>query len=792
MIRQLGDTFVLDTDHTTYCFRRLATGQLEHLYYGKKIYITCEQDAEALVEKHAFAPGNTCIYDKEHPQYSLEDMRLEMSAYGKGDIREPFVEIRHTDGGVTNDFVYDSFEILEEKTALRTLPSAYDDQGAKELVVTLRDRNYPVVLELHYSVFAAYDVIVRSAKLKNEGSDPIRLERLMSTQLDFETNDWVFSTFTGGWAREMNRTDTAVTAGKCVNASYTGSSSSRANPFVMLSKAETSEDHGACIGLNLIYSGNHYEACEVNSFEKMRFVSGIHPASFAYQIGRDEVFEAPETVMTYSGEGYNGMSRQMHAFVRECIVRGSWKKKERPVLLNSWEAAYFDISEHQLLRLAKAAKQAGIELFVVDDGWFGARCDDTSSLGDWQVNRKKLPHGLDGLCKKIRALGLDFGIWIEPEMVSVNSELYRAHPEWAMDQPGIEHTEGRNQRILDLANPEVVDYLIGVFSELFDSADISYVKWDMNRIFSDYYSKYLPQERQSEVGHRYILGLYRLMDGLTTRFPDILFEGCAAGGNRFDLGILCYFPQIWASDNTDAWCRVRSMTGYSYGYPMSVVSAHVSSCPNHQTLRITPLETRFHVAAFGVLGYECNLCDLKKEELREIREQIALYKNYRKLLQFGTFYRGRSGNICEWTCVSADRRHAIGMIVQGLVQPNTPFEQYFPKGLDDQLRYEFSNRARRYDIRQFGDLVNTVAPIHVRQDSLLHGAIAKFVTMPGEAESYRTSGSVLMAGVKLTQAFSGSGYNEQTRLFQDFASRMYFMNAKETALEGKEDEYCDL
>ena len=452
MIRQLGDTFVLDTDHTTYCFRRLVTGQLEHLYYGKRIYITCEKDADALMEKHAFAPGNTCIYDREHPQYSLEDMRLEMSAYGKGDIREPFVEIRHADGGVTNDFVYDRAQIREQKEALCTLPSAYDEQGAQELIITLRDRNYPIVLELHYSVFAAHDVITRSAKLKNEDADPIVLERLMSAQLDFETNDWVFSTFTGGWAREMNREDTSVVAGKCVNASYTGSSSSRANPFVMLSKPETSEDHGVCIGLNLIYSGNHYEACEVSSFGKLRFVSGINPASFAYQIGKDEIFEAPEAVLTFSEEGYNGMSRNMHGFVRECIVRGKWKNRVRPVLLNSWEAAYFDIDENRLLRLANAAKQVGIELFVVDDGWFGTRCDDTSSLGDWQVNRGKLPHGLDGLCKKIKALGLDFGIWVEPEMVSVNSELYRAHPEWTIDQPGIEHTEGRNQRILDLAN----------------------------------------------------------------------------------------------------------------------------------------------------------------------------------------------------------------------------------------------------------------------------------------------------------------------------------------------------
>ena len=440
----------------------------------------------------------------------------------------------------------------------------------------------------------------------------------------------------------MNRNDHNVVCGKIVNASVTGTSSNRANPFVMLAPAETTEDAGDCFGFNLIYSGNHYEACEYNAFGKLRLVSGINPMGFSYQIGVGESFESPEAVMTYSPDGYNGMSQNMHAFVRECIVRGTWKKKERPVLLNSWEAAYFDINERKLLKLAKAARDVGIELFVMDDGWFGERNDDKTSLGDWYVNPKKLPDGVSGLCKKINDLGLSFGIWVEPEMINVESNLYKEHPDWTMDIPGKNHAEGRNQRMLDLANPEVVDYMIASMSNLFASANIAYVKWDMNRIVSDCYSKYLPAKRQGETMHRYVLGLYRMMDELTKRFPEILFEGCASGGNRFDLGILCFFPQIWASDNTDAVYRVNGMNGYSYGYPMSVMGAHVSSCPNHQTLRTTPLETRFAVAAFGVLGYECNLCDMKKEDLEEIRKQIALYKEWRNVLQYGTFYRGRN------------------------------------------------------------------------------------------------------------------------------------------------------
>ena len=661
-----------------------------------------------------------------------------------------------------------------------TMPSSYDDDYmVEELIIKLKCNNYSEVLELHYSVFEERDVIVKSSKIINTGLAPVYVRRLMSNQLDFESSDYVFTTFTGAWAREMERKDNRISSGKYVNSSYTGTSSNRANPFVMLSEEKTTEDSGICYGINLIYSGNHYECCEVNSYGKLRFVSGINPNSFEYRLEVGEELEAPESVMTFSPNGFNGMSQRMHSFVRNCIVRGTWKKKLRPVLLNSWEAAYFDINESKLLRLAKAGKEAGIELFVMDDGWFGQRDDDSSSLGDWFVNKKKLPNGVGGLCKKINDLGLMFGIWIEPEMVNVKSELYRTHPDWTIEIPGKNHSEGRNQRILDLANPDVVDYMIKQIEELLLSANIDYVKWDMNRTFTDYYSNYLPKERQGETGHRYVLGLYKMMKTLTQKFPKILFEGCSAGGNRFDLGILSYFPQIWASDNTDAVYRVKAMTSYSYGYPMSTVTAHVSACPNHQTLRTTPLQTRFNVAAFGVCGYECNFFDMKKEELKEIKTQINIYKEWRNILQYGHFYRGRNDNIHEWTCVSDDKKKALGMIMQELVVPNTQFHQYYPKGLDKKSKYSFNNREIRYNIKEFGDLVNTVSPIHIKQDSLIHNVLAKHVTMPGETEQYIASGSVLMGGVKLKQAFAATGYNENTRYFQDFASRIYFMEGVE-------------
>ena len=776
MIRQLDKVFVLDTQKTTYAFRVMDSGHLEHLYYGERIDINDADDAQPLMEKQAFAPGNSNVYSKDYPNLSLENIRLEMSSYGKSDIREPFIEVTHRDGSYTSDFLFDSAVIREGKTPLATLPSSYEDSGTvHELVLTLKDREYGLTLELVYAAFEDRDVITRSSRLINTSSDDIVLSRLMSSQLDFEDAGYVFTTFNGSWAREMYRHDTEVNAGKCINSTYAGTSSSRANPFVMLSRPSTTEDTGLCYGINLVYSGNHYECCEVGSHGKTRFVTGINPASFRFILSPGETFESPEAVMTVSEDGFNGMSRRMHAFVRNCIVRGEWKKKPRPVLLNSWEAAYFDINEHKLLKLAKEGKEVGIELFVMDDGWFGERRDDKRSLGDWYVNKKKLPGGISRLCDRVNALGLDFGIWVEPEMVNVDSDLYRAHPEWAIGIPDKPHSEGRDQRILDLTNPEVVDYLIDTMSEIFSSANISYVKWDMNRIFSDYYSQYLPAERQSEVSHRYMIGLYRLMRTLIERYPSILFEGCASGGNRFDLGILSYFPQIWASDDTDAIYRVKGQTGYSYGYPMSTVGAHVSACPNHQTLRMTPLATRFDVAAFGVLGYECNLCDMSAEEKKQIRAQISLYKEWRETLQFGDFYRGRSDNIYEWTCVSEDGSKAVGMLLRVLAEPNTAFTQFTPRGLTPEAKYRFYNIERKVRIKPFGDLVNMLSPVHIKYDSIVHNIVDKFVKMPGEVEDYTASGSVLMKGVKLKAAFAGTGYDENTRFFSDFASRMYFM-----------------
>lgn len=770
MIKENNLTFELSTHNTTYAFRVTESGHLEHLYYGRRI--TLGNHTEALKENHASNPNSTIMYSPEYAPLALEDICLEMSSYGKGDIREPFIEVEHEDGSVTSDFLYKEHAITMGKEAFKTLPGSYDEENrVNHLSIILCDNHYNLELELHYYVYEDCDVITRSAKLHNCSNKSIKLQRLMSLQLDFGNTDYVFTTFNGEWGREMQKNSALLSSGKHVNASYTGTSSNRANPFVMLGSEHTTEDFGECYGFNLIYSGNHYEALEVSGFGKTRLVTGINPQSFCYLLNPGDNFEAPEAVMTYSNEGYNGMSAHMHSFVREHIVRGEWKHKLRPILLNSWEASYFNINEDNLIKLARAGKEAGIELFVVDDGWFGERNNDSCSLGDWYVNKEKLPDGVDGLCRKIKALGLDFGIWVEPEMVNVKSHLYEEHPDWVLQIPGKPHSEGRKQRILDLSNEAVQNYIIDVMSELFSSADITYVKWDMNRIISDCFSQHLPATRQGEVMHRFYIGLYRCMKELTERFPHILFEGCSSGGNRFDLGILCYFPQIWASDNTDALCRSEIQNGYSYGYPMSVVTAHVSDCPNHQTKRNTPMETRFSVAAFGIFGYECNFCEMSKEDMAAIKAQISLYKKWRETLQFGTFMRGRSfddyigqqnhgslknscSNIMEWTCISSDKEKAVGLLFQKLAIPNTSYGYYRAKGLSPDSLYHFYN--------------------YLLESAENSGA--SYTKIEGEVEDTYAYGDTLMYhGVKLKKAFAGTGYNKDIRYFKDFFARLYFM-----------------
>ena len=695
MIMIEKNLYALHTRHTSYVFCVMESGHPEHLYYGRRIHA----QQTVMMEKRAFLPGNTIAYDSSFENLSLEDCCLEMSSYGKGDIREPFIETEYADGSTTADFLFESAQISETKCGLQTLPGAYDENGKSEqLKVVLADKEGKTKLELYYDVYEDCDVITRRAVFKNEGEQPVKLRRLMSMQLDLHRADYVLSTFHGAWTREMNRSEAVLETGKYVNESFTGTSSSRANPFIMLGRKETTEDTGECFGINLIYSGSRYEAVEVQA-GRTRIVSGIQPKNFCFTVGTGEVFETPEAVLTYAASGYNQMSHQLHDFVQEHVVRGTWKRKLRPVLLNSWEAAYFDINERKLLRLAKAAKEAGIELFVMDDGWFGNRNDDKSSLGDWYADEKKLPGGLLGIAQKIKALGLDFGIWVEPEMVSVNSRLYEKYPDWAAAVPGRNHSEGRNQRILDLANPQVQEFVIEEMSRVFSGADISYVKWDMNRSICDWYTTLLPADQQGELPHRYILGLYALLERLTTDFPEVLFEGCSGGGGRFDAGMLYYCPQIWCSDDTDAYERTKIQYGTSFIYPISAVGSHISIVPNHQTGRITPMETRGITAMAGSFGLELDLEKLSPEEKAEAAAQIQNFRTYGSLIHNGNYYRLNNPfteNGAFWSFVAKD---GTEILVQGMIfrtEPNMNRKSLHLTGLDPDAIYQDTESGIRY------------------------------------------------------------------------------------------------
>ena len=798
--------FVLNTANTTYAFRVLESAQTEHLYYGARIDA---DTADGLAEHHTFPPGNTSVLSVQNGNYSPEDMRYEISSRGKGDLREPFIEVIYKDGSLSQDFVYESYDISAGKPELDTLPcalgqSAGEAEDARTLTISYRDRNKGMTLVNYYTIYAADDVIVRGVKLINTTDEAVRVERLMSAQLDLDAGEYVMHTFNGAWAREMQQHSFELTAGCHVSGSVGGSSSNKANPFIMISDADTNERSGNVIGLNLIYSGNHRESAEVSSFGKVRIQTGINPETLSWLLEKGDTLEGPEAVMAFSEDGFNGLSERMHSFVNRYIVRGYWAHRERPVVLNTWEAMYFKVNERKMLSLARTASKVGIDVLVMDDGWFKGRNDDTTSLGDWTADTKKLPDGVKGISTKIKAMGMGFGIWVEPEMISEKSDLYRSHPDWAMRIPGNEHSVGRNQMFLDLANPEVCDYVIDSMKKVFSNPGITFVKWDMNRNMTDVYSPYLRAEQQGETAHRYVCGLYRIMKELTQAFPHILFEGCSAGGNRFDLGILCYFPQIWASDNTDALCRSMIQRGYSYGYPLSTVSAHVSDVPNHQTLRDIPLQTRFNVASFGVLGYECNLADFDRKELEEIKGQISEYKKWRRVFQFGRLHRGRNGigdashplrstgaNCMEQTVVAPDGSRAVSMMIQSLVQPNVQNIVHRPMGLDPKLKYHVYGMKFKLDLKDFGGLVNYMSPVHVKQDGVLHNVLSRFVDMSSEDEEHTMSGSAINnAGIHIRSAFASAGYDDTLRFYPDFASRIYFYEALEDikALPLKEDK----
>jgi alpha-galactosidase len=780
MIHEKNLVFTLHTAWTTYIFRVNETNHLEQLYYGRRIGTT--DHMEPLYDKHTISVGNSVSYDEEHPSLTLDNICLEYSSYGKGDFREPPILFSRQNGDRIADFHYKEHRIIKGKPrSFSGLPESYGDKNqCMTLIVVLKERVSALRLELSYTTFDQADVIVRKASLTNDMGETITLQRFSSLQLDLPTSDYSLVTFDGAWARERYRTAHRLRSGIHVNDSKTGVSSSRHNPCLFLTTNEDNDNQGDCYGCNLIYSGDHAQHIETTPYGKVRLLTGLNPATFSWQLHPGEKFHTPEAILTFSHEGLNGTSRNFHRFINSHIVRGSWKYHQRPIVVNNWEATYFNFSEHALLKLARKAADLGAELFVLDDGWFGSREDDTTSLGDWTVNTKKLPDGLASLSKKIHGMGLLFGLWCEPEMVSRKSQLYREHPEWLVSVPGRNPSPGRNQYLLDLTREDVRDYLFESLSNIWKLANVDYVKWDMNRMFSDMYSN-SEKFQQEEFNHRYMLGLYSLLQRFVEAFPQLLFESCASGGNRFDLGMLCYMPQTWTSDNTDALSRVYIQEGTSYGYPLSSMGAHVSESPNHQTLRVSNLESRFNVAAFGLLGYEMDLSQLSTQESEVIRNQIAFYKVHRSLLQYGEFFRFKTiadNNQAIWVVSAPDRTEMLALFFQTLNIPNPPTDILRIPIADPDLTYAVTPRRERIDLKSFGTLENMVSPIRIKNDGNLQRLVDETVHLENELEYYIVNGDVLAyRGIVLNQQFGGTGYDKETRVLGDFGSRIYHLKA---------------
>ena len=679
---------ILETSGTAYVMKIEESGYLKHLYYGPKVGHS-DMSYPFRIYDRGFS-GNP--YDmQDNRAYSLDSMPQEYTSYGVGDFRVNTITASYSDGSRCAEYRYVSHEIRTGKYSIPGMPSVYDNgETVHTLTVTLADTASNIRVRLYYGVFEEPDIITRAAEIVNAGEETVWLRKAASVCLELPFGKWDMIHFHGRHCMERQPERVPLFHGIHMISSGRGMSSHQHNPFVILCDRNASEDSGACYGMMMVYSGNHKTEVELDQFDGVRAVMGLNDERFRWELMPGTSFYTPEVILTYA-EGLTQLSHNYHRAIRNNVVRGKYKLAHRPVLVNNWEATYFDFTEEKLLEISEKASDLGIEMFVLDDGWFRNRNDDKAGLGDWTPDRRKLPGGLGQLIEKINALGLKFGLWIEPEMVSEDSDLYRAHPDWALTAPGRAPMMARNQLVLDLSRKDVREYLFNAISDLLKNNNISYIKWDFNRPLSDVYSHAVPAERQGEVPHRYYLGLYELYERLTEAFPEVLFEGCAGGGGRFDAGMLAYSPQIWCSDNTDPIARLKIQYGTSFGYPQTAVSAHVSASPNHQTGRKTPLSTRAAVAMTGAFGYELDLTHLTEEECDEIRTQIRRYREIEPVIRDGRLYRistpeDFSRYFC-WEYVSEEQDRCLLSIVVTDPLANGPTIHVRLKGLQPDAVY---------------------------------------------------------------------------------------------------------
>ena len=750
------NVFLLNTEETSYMFRIDRHRHLEHIHYGTRVRM---EDAEALSMKHKILFGSTVMYDEKDDITTMDSVPQEYGSYGQGDFKEASIEIEGN-GSYTCDFRYQSHEIKEGDVPIEGLPSSYG--AAQTLIVHTADEVNGLHLDLYYSVYPKEDVISRRAVLLNRSKNSFTLHKLMSYCLDLFEEDLVMMDFCGAWDKEAHLNERVLKRGTYTIGSRVGFSSAKNNPGFIVRRNNTTESHGKAWGFNLVYSGNHYSSVSKDEYSIHRIQGGISPERFSHILKAGSSFETPEAVLSFSGQGLNHLSHHFHDFINEHIVRSDWKKKERPVLINSWEGFGFNFKKDDLIKkLARNAASLGMELFVLDDGWFGRRNSDKRGLGDYDCNTRKIPGGISSLSSEIHKLGLLFGIWVEPEAINVDSKLYEKHPEYALWEKGRPPFYGRNELLMDLTNPEVRDYIVQNVSKLIDDNKVDYIKWDMNRMMNAVSGDY---------NHEYVKGLYDVLARIFLPRPWVLFESCSSGGNRFDLGMLCYSPQIWASDDTDPIERIDIQKGLSYLYPLSTMGAHVSASPHMQTLRATPLETRFNVSAYGCLGYELDLSLLSRLEKIEVAKQIAFYKAHRHTFQYGRFYRGdqedyETFEVCEdETIITKYRR---------LVHAVPVYDKLYLHETKEDRMYRIESKPYLHNLRQFGHLINFVSPVKLNADGKIVETLSKIKGMEASIQTYEASGAALKSGIYLNNLFLGTGYNDDIRIPLDYGSDMY-------------------
>ena len=688
--------FRLDTEKSTYVMGLSPEGFLGHIYYGDRLFMEADNYLLRMEE-----PPYTPSVNKREKSAFLDFFPMEYPTGGIGDYRESCLNIRNEAGNMGCELHYAGHEIYKGKRGLKGLPASFSTEDeAETLEITLKDADLDLEVVLFYTAFEKENAITRSVRVQNQGKEDLRIEKILSACLDMDNENFSMLSLHGTWARERHIQTGELHYGKQVISSARGESSHQEHPFIALVTNGTEQENGKVYAMHFVYSGNFMAETELCQFDNLRMTMGINPEEFSWLLTPGEEFQAPEVVMVYSGNGLGAMTRSYHDFYRNHLIRSKFKYEKRPILINNWEATYFDFNTDKLLAIARQAKECGIEMLVMDDGWFGKRNFDNCSLGDWKVNEKKITGGLKHLVDEVNKIGLQFGIWFEPEMISPDSDLYRAHPDWAIQIAGREATQSRNQYVLDLSRPEVRDYAYECVASILRSANIAYVKWDMNRQLSDLGSSYLPKERQQELFHRYVLGVYELQERLVTEFPDLLLENCSGGGARFDPGMLYYSPQIWCSDNTDAVERLMIQEGSALIYPLSVIGAHVSDCPNHSVGRVTPFETRGHVALAGTFGYELDITKIPEEDRVLIPEQTVTYNKYRHLIQQGEYYRIASYRENHkydcWALSSQDKKEVLVTYVQVLGVPNSHSRKVFLRGFDPKTTYRLEGTEETY------------------------------------------------------------------------------------------------